>query len=286
MICRYCQNQISKKDNFCRNCAESTSRKRLSVTTLFEGVLDSIFSLDKGFLFTIYTLFRDPNRLIRTYLKGGRRSFASPVKLYTTILFFSLLIFSTSPIFNFSEENAFDKGFHIGMTNTNSKSLSDTTENTKEGTSKDNVTVKVRSKKINKVYSKLKSNMKSILQVSFIIWIPISALFFLIYFPYRRFTYMENFSVSMYFSAAALLSLSLYELFNTIFKFQIDDFLKVPIFEPVMLLLYFYLVYSTFYRKKRLFFVRFLGFLFSSLTIYFASMFGLLLAFLYPYLDI
>lgn len=282
MICKYCQSKISKKDNFCSNCAESTLKKRMSIAALFEGALDSIFSLDRGFLFTIYTLFRNPKKLIRIYLKGGRRLFASPIKIYTTILFFSILIFSSSPSFNFTEENAFDKGFNKGFV----IATSSTTVSTKKDTPKDMASVEIRSNKIKDVYSKLKSNIKPILQVSFIIWIPISAFFLLIFFPYRKCTYMENFSISMYFSAATLLILSLYELFNTVFKFQIDDLLKVPVFEPVMLLLYFYLIRSVFYRKNRFFFMRFLGFLLSSVATYAAGMTGLLLIFLYPYLDL
>jgi len=82
MKCLNCSNPIEKK--FCNICGQKTSTHRFSIKHILDvGILNGIFTINKGFFFTLKELFTRPGHSIREYINGKR------VKYFNA---FSLLI--------------------------------------------------------------------------------------------------------------------------------------------------------------------------------------------------
>jgi len=85
MICKNCENQLS--GDFCNKCGQKSGVERINFRYLVNEIPNSIFQLNRGFLFTIKELFIRPGHSIREFLSGKR------VRHYKPIAF--LLITST-----------------------------------------------------------------------------------------------------------------------------------------------------------------------------------------------
>lgn len=57
--------------NFCGNCGQSLSTKRLTVSALVLEVFHFFTNLDKGFLYTIKKLATIPGKIQKDYIDGG-----------------------------------------------------------------------------------------------------------------------------------------------------------------------------------------------------------------------
>jgi len=85
MICKNCENNFS--GNFCNYCGQKSTIERINFKFLINEIPNSIFQLNRGFLFTIKELFIRPGHTIREFLSGKR------IRHYKPIAF--LLITST-----------------------------------------------------------------------------------------------------------------------------------------------------------------------------------------------
>lgn len=89
MKCSVCSNEI--KMNYCSNCGQYFKDSRVTMSTIFVDLFDSIFSLEKSFLRNIKTGISQPKTLPINYLEGFRKFYFSPGKLFTIASLFLLL---------------------------------------------------------------------------------------------------------------------------------------------------------------------------------------------------
>ena len=71
MLCLNCNNEAS--GNYCSYCGQKTSVRRFSLKHLVtHEFVHGVFHLQKGFLFTIKSLFTRPGHFTREYIQGKR----------------------------------------------------------------------------------------------------------------------------------------------------------------------------------------------------------------------
>lgn len=88
MKCSVCSNEI--KENYCSNCGQYFKGDRVTITTIFGDLFDSIFSLEKSFFRNIKTGLNNPKTLISNYWNGFRKFYFSPGKFFTIASLFLL----------------------------------------------------------------------------------------------------------------------------------------------------------------------------------------------------
>jgi len=87
------------KASFCESCGQKSSTKRFTVSQLITSdFLVSIFSLEKGFLFTLKSLFTKPGYLVREYVEGKRNTYFHFLTFLLIILAISVFISEFSNI--------------------------------------------------------------------------------------------------------------------------------------------------------------------------------------------
>lgn len=64
---------------FCPDCGQKTYKSRFTTRAYFKAFLNA-FNLEKGFFYTLITLFKNPGRLISEYLNGKTKSYFNPLK--------------------------------------------------------------------------------------------------------------------------------------------------------------------------------------------------------------
>lgn len=83
MECKNCGNIAN--ETYCSNCAQSTKVDRINLKSLLNELSDSIFQVNRGFLYTIKELFIRPGHSIREYLQGKRRNHFKPIAFLFTL---------------------------------------------------------------------------------------------------------------------------------------------------------------------------------------------------------
>lgn len=69
--------------SYCPNCGQrKLSEKDHRITTLLNEFAEDILNLDNSFIRTVRTFFIKPNVYITEYLKGARKKYLSPIKLF------------------------------------------------------------------------------------------------------------------------------------------------------------------------------------------------------------
>ena len=58
--------------NFCPDCGQSASEKRISAHYILHDIPHSVFHIDRGFFYTFKRLFLHPGRVAEDYLRGKR----------------------------------------------------------------------------------------------------------------------------------------------------------------------------------------------------------------------
>lgn len=87
MQCLNCETQF--EGNYCPQCNQKSSTKRLSVLTVIQDFLNAISDSEKGFLKTVIDLSQNPGQTINNYIKGKRSRYLSAGKytFFITVLF-------------------------------------------------------------------------------------------------------------------------------------------------------------------------------------------------------
>lgn len=80
------------EDRFCPHCGQENTINRPSFHYLFAHFFEDLFHYDSGFWKTIKSLLFRPGVMVKEYLKGKRKSYVSPVKLYIFISFVTFLL--------------------------------------------------------------------------------------------------------------------------------------------------------------------------------------------------
>ncbi|WP_340198821.1 hypothetical protein [Ascidiimonas sp. W6] len=89
MKCSVCSNEIKK--NYCPNCGQYFKDNRVTISTLFVDLFDSIFSIEKSFLRNIKIGVSQPKTLATNYWNGYRKFYFSPGKFFTLASLFLVL---------------------------------------------------------------------------------------------------------------------------------------------------------------------------------------------------
>ncbi|MBO3100287.1 DUF3667 domain-containing protein [Gelidibacter pelagius] len=87
MICKNCEQNIN--GNFCSNCGQKSKVRRVDFKYLLEEIPNSIFQINRGFLFTLKELFIRPGHCIREFLEGKRKNHFKPLAfiIFTSTLY-------------------------------------------------------------------------------------------------------------------------------------------------------------------------------------------------------
>ena len=79
MICKNCNFEFN--GTYCSNCSQSAkANKRLTFKSIIADFLDTVFNLDKGFLYTFWNLLKRPGFVTRSFINGKRKNFTNPTK--------------------------------------------------------------------------------------------------------------------------------------------------------------------------------------------------------------
>jgi hypothetical protein len=104
--CKNCSQTF--EGNYCPQCGQKASTKRFSTRILFSELIDKIFPLDRGVLFTARHLLTRPGAMLRDYLDGKRAHFTKPIQFLLVMVAISLIFFSS---------DAMQQGFQDGFSN-------------------------------------------------------------------------------------------------------------------------------------------------------------------------
>lgn len=88
--CLNCHSPIEAK--YCSNCGQKTELPKLTFKEIIKDFLSTVFNVDAPFPKTVLGLFKRPNKLIKGFIQGERKSFYSPIKYMVLCLFINLLI--------------------------------------------------------------------------------------------------------------------------------------------------------------------------------------------------
>lgn len=75
MNCINCNHNLPVQAQFCGNCGQSIKINRLNREDLTFVFTDGVLSMNKGLLFTIYWLYRNPIKVVQEYLSGKRAKY-------------------------------------------------------------------------------------------------------------------------------------------------------------------------------------------------------------------
>ena len=110
-ICLNCNHPLDVSDNFCPNCGQTNSVKKLSFDHYINEYFAGFFAYDSRINLTLFTLLFKPGKITKDYVSGKRMRYANPFRFYLSV---SIIFFI---IFGFS--NSYD-----GMVNTEPQSVS------------------------------------------------------------------------------------------------------------------------------------------------------------------
>ena len=111
--CLNCGQPLSGADNFCSNCGQKNSIKKLSFGVFVSNMFSGIFSYDSRFWRTFIPLLTKPGKISKEFIQGRRVKYVNPFQLYlnVSIMFFIILGFSN----RFSEGSPFNDVIKIGQ---------------------------------------------------------------------------------------------------------------------------------------------------------------------------
>lgn len=109
MKCLNCGNEF--EGAYCPFCGQSAKVRRLTLATMFEGLMGALFNFDRGIWRTIGHLFSKPGTMISDYIEGKRASYVNPFSLLVILT----TIFAVEAFF-IGKENESDGDLILGPT--------------------------------------------------------------------------------------------------------------------------------------------------------------------------
>lgn len=128
MKCLNCGNEF--EGAFCPECGQSAKVRKLTMATLFEGLMRALFSFDKGIWRTLGHLFSKPGTMISDYIHGKRASYINPFSLL--VILTTIFVIEAHLLGGVKKERSgfsLFPGVHLDDSTTVSASLSDNAEN-------------------------------------------------------------------------------------------------------------------------------------------------------------
>lgn len=96
--CLNCEHRLEKSDQFCPNCGQMNSSKKLSFGDFFNEFFSGLFAYDSRFQRTLRILLFSPGKISKDYINGKRAQYANPFRFYlsASIIFFLIAGISDS----------------------------------------------------------------------------------------------------------------------------------------------------------------------------------------------
>ena len=90
--CLNCHHPLDISDEFCPNCSQLNSTKKLAFNDFFNEFFAGIFAYDSRFYRTLGALLFKPGKISKDYIQGKRVRYANPYRFYlsASIIFFLL----------------------------------------------------------------------------------------------------------------------------------------------------------------------------------------------------
>ncbi len=95
MKCKNCGHTIDGK--YCSHCGQHSNVDRINLPNFLNEVSESVFQINKGFFYTLISLFFRPGKSIREFLNGKRKKHFKPIAY---VLILSTLYFLITQITN------------------------------------------------------------------------------------------------------------------------------------------------------------------------------------------
>jgi hypothetical protein len=89
MKCSVCSNEIRK--NYCSNCGQYFKNGRVTSFTIFWGLFDSFFSIEKSFFMNMKIMLSQPKTIVTNYWNGFRKYYFSPFQFFTIASLFLII---------------------------------------------------------------------------------------------------------------------------------------------------------------------------------------------------
>ncbi len=86
MHCKNCNTTLIPESDFCNTCGGKVIRNRLTIKNLFEHISETFFNYDNKLLRTFIDLFKKPEIVIDSYVKGVRKRYVNPVSFFGIVL--------------------------------------------------------------------------------------------------------------------------------------------------------------------------------------------------------
>ncbi len=88
--CKNCHEAVP--GNFCSACGQKASVTTISVPNLLRDLPHAVFHIDRGLLFNLWQLLKNPGLAIRAYLNGKRQPFFHPASFLVISLILNYLV--------------------------------------------------------------------------------------------------------------------------------------------------------------------------------------------------
>ncbi|TAF32452.1 MAG: DUF3667 domain-containing protein [Cytophagales bacterium] len=110
-FCKNCQFELDTFYNYCPECGQENTDKRVPASLLIKDFVQNYINLDTRFMRSVLPLLFKPGFLTRAYAEGQRTKYIDPLRFYfvVSLLFFFLVnIVLESQVQKISESNALD----------------------------------------------------------------------------------------------------------------------------------------------------------------------------------
>lgn len=94
--CRNCYHPLDISDEFCPNCSQLNSTKKLAFDDFFNEFFAGIFAYDSRFYRTLGVLLFKPGKISKDYIEGKRVRYANPYRFYLSASIIFFLLWSTT----------------------------------------------------------------------------------------------------------------------------------------------------------------------------------------------
>ncbi len=82
MICKNCHNTFTDTSDYCNTCGAKVIRNRLTIKNLAQDISEQYLDYDNKFLQTFITLFKNPEKVIGSYIHGTRKKYVNVISYF------------------------------------------------------------------------------------------------------------------------------------------------------------------------------------------------------------
>lgn len=94
--CLNCYHPLDISDEYCPNCGQLNSTKKLAFNDFFNEFFAGIFAYDSRFYRTLGVLLFKPGKISKDYIEGKRVRYANPYRFYLSASIIFFLLWSTT----------------------------------------------------------------------------------------------------------------------------------------------------------------------------------------------